>query len=555
MHLLELCTGGNEVALAVLILSIVSIVGLGLSTLKFRGIGLGITGVLFSGLLFGHLGWNIDDSVLQFVKEFGLILFVFTIGLQIGPGFFSSLRQQGLPSNLCAAAIVVVGAVVTVIAGWILGIHPFACAGLFSGATTNTPSLGAVQQAIAMLPNPDQIHKSLPALAYAVAYPGGVLGIILSILLLKFLFRVDTRSEASSLEESHQSPPLKRRSLTVTNPGLEGLSISRIPGLSAAGIVISRIQHAATGEVRIAGGSEILGMGDTLLAVGTKVALDDFQHVIGTRSENDLLNGVSGIQYRRIMVTRKEPLGKSLRQLALHTRLGVIVTRIIRGDLELPGSPDLRLQYGDSLHVVGDPEGLAESEKLLGNSAKDLGHTNFLPVFIGLALGVLAGLVPLSIPGLPVAVRLGLAGGPLVVAILLSRIGQFGSIVWYMPEGANLALRELGIILFLSCVGLKAGSRFFSTLMSPEGLSWLIAGFLITVIPLLLVGTIARLVLKMNFVTLSGLIAGSMTDPPALAFANAMTGSNSASISYAAVYPFSMLLRILCAQLLVLLLR
>lgn len=555
MNLLQQLTGTNEVALTVLILSIVTIVGLGISTLKIRGIGLGITGVLFSGLLFGHLGWHLEDSVLQFVKEFGLILFVFTIGLQIGPGFFSSLRHQGLPVNLCAAAIVLIGALVTVLSGWLLGIHPFAGAGLFSGATTNTPSLGAAQQAISMLPGIEPGTKTLPALAYAVAYPGGVLGIILSIVVLRAVFRVDTKAESKALQESHLIPPLKRRSLTVTNPGLEGLTIAQIPGLAGGGIVISRIQHADTGELKVAGGGEVLHQGDTLLAVGTKAALDDFQHVIGTRSENDLLNGASGILYRRIIVTRKSPLGKSLRQLALHTKLGVIVTRIQRGDLELPGSPDIRLQYGDTLQVVGDAEGLGEAEKLLGNSPKDLGHTNYLPIFIGLALGVLAGLIPLAIPGLPVAVKLGLAGGPLVIAILLSRIGQIGPVVWYMPEGANLALRELGIILFLACVGLKAGSKFFSTLMSPEGASWLLAGFCITVIPLLVVGILARLLLKMNFVTLSGMIAGSMTDPPALAFANAMTDNGSASISYAAVYPFTMLLRILFAQLLVLLVR
>ncbi len=557
MKLLQQFAGTNEVALAVLVLSVVTVVGLAISALKFRGIGLGITGVLFSGLLFGHLGWHIDDAVLQFVKEFGLILFVFTIGLQIGPGFFSSLRQQGLPTNLCAAAIVLGGASVTIVAGWILGIHPFAAAGLFSGATTNTPSLGAAQQAIAMVPGAESGSKSQAALAYAVAYPGGVLGIILSIVGLRTIFEIDTASEVASFEQErrNQTPPLKRRSLTVTNPALEGLTIATIPGLPSAGVVISRIQHSDTGEVSVATGNEPIRLGDTIMAVGTAANLDRFQPVIGSRSENDLLNNATGILYRRIIVTRKGPLGKSLRQLGLHTTYGVIVTRIQRGELELPGHPDTRLQYGDVLQAVGDGEGLDQAAALLGNSPKDLGHTNFLPVFLGLALGVVAGLIPLAIPGLPGAIRLGLAGGPLVIAIILSRIGQIGQIVWYMPEGANLALRELGIILFLACVGLKAGSRFIPTLMSPQGLGWLIAGFCITVIPLLVVGVIARLVMRMNFVTLSGLIAGSMTDPPALAFANAMTKSDAASVSYAAVYPFTMLLRILCAQLLVLLVR
>jgi len=372
---------------------------------------------------------------------------------------------------------------------------------------------------------------------------------------LRAIFRIRTEEEVAEFEKARrsQTPPLKRRSLTVTNANLHGLTIARIPGLRDSGVVISRIQHAENGEVHVATGGETMHTGDTILAVGTKEGLDDLQRIVGTRSENDLLNNATGILYRRIIVTRKEPLGKSLRQLALHTTYGVIVTRIQRGDLEMAGSPETRLQYGDTLQVVGDQQGLDQAAALLGNSPKDLGHTNFLPVFLGLALGVTAGLIPLAIPGLPVAVRLGLAGGPLVIAIILSRIGQIGRVVWYMPEGANLALRELGIILFLACVGLKAGSKFIPTLMSPQGLSWLVAGFCITVIPLLVVGVVARLVMRMNFVTLSGLIAGSMTDPPALAFANAMTKSDAASVSYAAVYPFTMLLRILCAQLLVLL--
>lgn len=252
-------------------------------------------------------------------------------------------------------------------------------------------------------------------------------------------------------------------------------------------------------------------------------------------------------------MTRKEPLGKSLRQLALHTTYGVIVTRIQRGDVEMPGDADMKLQFGDTLQVVGDTQGLDQAAALLGNSAKELGITHYLPVFIGLALGVAAGLLPLALPGLPVPVRLGLAGGPLVIAIILSRIGRIGPLVWYMPSGANLALRELGIILFLACVGLKAGAKFIPTLMSPQGVTLLAAGFCITLIPLVAVGIVARLLLKMNYVTLCGLIAGSMTDPPALAFANSMVKSDGASVSYAAVYPLTMLLRILCAQVLVLL--
>jgi len=329
--------------------------------------------------------------------------------------------------------------------------------------------------------------------------------------------------------------------------------VAQIPGLPEAGVVISRIHTASTGEIDVATGQMDIHVGDTLLAVGTPVDLDRFQNGIGEHSEEDLLGGDSGIIYRRIIVTRKTPLGKTLRELALHTICGVIVTRIQRGEIEIPGAPDTRLQFGDTLLCVGDEKGLNQAAKLLGNSPKELGHTNFLPVFLGIALGVAAGLIPVALPGLPAPVRLGLAGGPLVIAIILSRIGQIGRLVWYMPADANLALREMGIVLFLACVGLKAGAKFIPTLMSPEGLSWLIGGFCITLIPILLIGIAARLILKMNYVTLCGLVAGSMTDPPALAFANTMVKSDSVSISYAAVYPLTMLLRILCAQLLVLL--
>lgn len=553
MDLLQRLTGTNEVALAVLVISIISVTGLALSAIKFRGVGLGITGVLFAGLFYGHLGWHIDDGVLHFLREFGLILFVFTIGLQIGPGFFASLRREGLPVNLCAAAIVTGGAALTVLVAKILGIHPLAAAGLFSGATTNTPSLGAAQQAITMLPHADSASKGLPALAYAVAYPGGVIGIILCIVLLPRLLRIDIRRETEAFEAGRRgaSAPLRNRHFRITNPNLAGLTVSRIPGLRGSGIVISRIRNAATGEIHVAKGDEPLHAGDTLLAIGTPEALEALRVVVGEHSDDDLLGGAPGIMHRRIIVTRKEPLGKSLRELALHTAYGVLLTRIQRGGLELPGDPSTRLQYGDAVMVVGDARSLDQVSAILGNSPKELGVTNYLPVFLGIALGVAAGLVPITLPGLPSAVRLGLAGGPLLVAIVLSRIGQIGRVVWYMPADANLALREMGIVLFLACVGLKAGSNFIPTLMSPQGVSWLIGGFCITLLPILLAGIAARLMLRMNYVTLSGMIAGSMTDPPALAFANAMNGGNSASISYAAVYPLTMLLRILCAQLLV----
>ncbi len=556
MSLLEQLAGGNAVAHAVLVLSIISFAGLALAAVKFRGVGLGITGVLFAGIFFGHIGWHIEEEVLHFVREFGLILFVFTIGLQIGPGFFASLRRQGLPANLCAAGIVVGGALLTAGLAALLGINPFAAAGLFSGATTNTPSLGAAQEAMATLPGLDAVSRGFPALAYAVAYPGGVLGIIACILLLRVIFRIDPAKELAAFDEERRShaPPLKRRNLHVTNPNLDGLPVSKLPGLRGTGIIVSRLLEAATGEAHVAAPDTVVRRGDTILAVGTEEALDEFQRIVGAVSDVDVMEVSAHILHRRVVVTRKAALGKSLRQLAIHTAYGVVATRIQRGELELAADPDTRLQFGDTLQVVGDAEGLDQVAALMGNSPRDLGHTNFLPVFVGIALGVAAGLVPVALPGLPAPVRLGLAGGPLVCAILLSRLGHLGPVVWFMPAGANLALRELGIVLFLACVGLKAGARFVPTLLSPDGAVWLAAGFAITLAPILVAGAVARKFLKMNFVAITGMIAGSMTDPPALAFANALVRSDAPSISYAAVYPLTMLLRILCAQVLVLVL-
>lgn len=556
MDLLTTVTGGNEIAEMVLILSVIAVVGLGLSAIKIRGIGLGTTWVLFAGLFFGHIGWRVEDSVLQFVREFGLILFVFTIGLQIGPGFFASLRKQGLPANLLAATVVIGGALMTLLLAWLLGLQSTAAAGLFSGATTNTPSLGAAQQALLLLPGVEPALRSLPALAYAVAYPGGIVGIILCLVVLRLVFRIDPGRELAAFESENRSraPVLHRRNLRITNANLDGLPLSDIPGMRETGIIISRLRSAGQDVVELAKPDSIIHMGDTILAVGSTRSLDNFQRIVGEVSTINLLESQSDLLQRRIIVTHKYPLGKSLRQLAVHTAYGVVATRIQRGEFELAADPDMKLQFGDTLHMVGDAQGLDQAATLLGDAPKELAHTNFLPVFAGVAMGVLAGLIPLSFPGLPIPVRLGLAGGPLVMAIILSRLGQIGPLVFYMPPNANLALRELGIVLFLASVGLKSGERFMPTLLSADGLTWVLAGFAITFVPILLVGVAARVFLRMNYTALSGLIAGSMTDPPALAFANAMMKSDAPAISYAAVYPLTMLLRILAAQLLILLL-
>lgn len=546
----------QPIAHAVLMLATVAVAGLALGSLKYRGIGLGTAGVLFAGILFGHFGQRIDHAILDFVKEFGLVLFVFTIGLQLGPGFFAALRQQGLKLNALALAIVVLGAITATLVARLMGIDFAAALGLLSGATTNTPSLGAAEQALGTLPDLAAERAALPALAYAVAYPVGIVGIIGSMLVLKGMFRIDPARELEEFRAAQQKgvEPLERMNLIVENRNLDGLTIADVPGRREAGVIVSRIRRAGADEVQAANESTTLCVGDAILAVGTPSGLAGFLRVVGRESDADLMKSPGQVTYRRVAVTSKGVLGKTLRELGLDHLYRVTVSRVTRADLEMTAVPGLRLQFGDVLQVVGEPDDIALAAGALGNSIKALNETQFIPLFLGIALGVFAGVLPISFPGLPVPVRLGLAGGPLVLAIVLSRVGHIGRLVWHMPVNANLAFRELGITLFLACVGLKAGEKFFATVFTGTGLLWLACAVCITMIPLVAVGAFARRALGLNFVTVTGLIAGSTTDPPALAFAGALAKSDAPSVAYATVYPMTMLLRILTAQALALIL-
>ena len=517
-----------------------------------RGVGLGTAGVLFAGILTGSFGKPLDHATLEFVKEFGLILFVFTIGLQLGPGFLAALRQQGLALNALAATVVVLGALTAPTLGWLLGIDPAAVLGLLSGATTNTPSLGAAQQTLTTLPGVSLDRQELPALAYAVTYPVAIAGIIATLLALKALFRIDPLKEAEAFaaEQRRGAEPLERRTLIVENPNLEGVAVEAIPGRQETGVTVSRIRRAGEDQVRLAGGATVLKNGDRIVAVGTDAMLDRFQQVVGRRSDEDLLQAPGGLTSVRVVVTSKRALGKSVRELGLDHLFGVVVTRMTRADLEMSAVQDLRLRFGDVLQVVGNQESIQRAAVFLGNSLKELNETHFIPLFIGIALGIALGTAPVAVPGLPQPLRLGLAGGALIVALVLGRLGRIGRLVWHMPANVNLAFREFGITLFLAAVGLMAGPKFFSTVFSPVGALWLFAGLFVTVPPILVTGVFARAVLKTNFMALSGLLAGSMTDPPALAFASNISRSDAPTVSYATVYPLTMVLRILSAQLL-----
>jgi putative transport protein len=523
-----------------------------LGSVPLGGVSLGIGGVLFAGLAFGYLGFQVDPHILHFVREFGLILFIFTMGMQVGPGFFSSLRQQGLRLNILAAAIVLLGALLTLGLVIVTGMPMETAVGLYSGATTNTPALGAAQEALlSVTPNP---AAQPPSVSYAVAYPFGIVGIILSMLLLRRMFHIDPMAEAKVFEEKQQGrqEALVRLNLRVDNPNLEGLTIQQIPGIKTLGIVISRIQPVGEEEVRIAHADTILHVGDLLLAVGPAEKLAQLQVVVGSKSEIDLLQAPGLVTYRQLVVTRGEVLGKPLQALGFPQRYEITVTRVTRAGVEITARPDLELQFGDLLQVVGTEASLGQVAAVVGNETKELNYTRFVGFFVGIAFGVLLGSWPLQFRAIPAPVKLGLAGGPLLAAIIFSSLGRLGSIVFYIPNNANLAFRELGISLFLACVGLSAGQQFVEVLLHGDGLYWIIYAGIINLVPLLCVGVATRILLQANYAALCGLLAGSMTDPPALAFSHTMTGSDASSVVYAAVYPLTMLLRVVSAQLLVL---
>jgi putative transport protein len=544
----------ESVAQALLIISLVAATGLALGGIRIGGIGLGIAGVLFSGILFGHFGFKINPDIMGFAREFGLILFVYTIGMQVGPGFLASLRSQGMVLNSLAFLIVACGVLITWGLVALEKIPMPVAAGLFSGATTNTPSLAAAEEALKQVPGITSEALVMPGLGYAIAYPFGIVGIILAMLLLRSMFRVQPAEAAASFEKSDRAAHahLDSLSLEVSNPNIDGFKVADLPGLERNGVVISRILHQ--GVLETATPDSVLRSGDIVHAVGPSEALEKLQPLIGKPSGTDLRSMPSSIISKRIVVSRKKALGKSLKELNFRGLYNVTLTRITRAEVEFTPGPHFTLQYGDTVIAVGEAGAVDHVSQELGNSAKQLDHPEVVPIFIGLALGVVLGNIPIPCPGLPVPVKLGLAGGPLLVALILSRVGRLGPLNWYMPQSANFMLRELGIILFLSCVGLKAGGQFFHILINGEGLYWMGLAFLITFVPLILAGCVAQKFLKLNYLSTCGLLAGSMTDPPALSFANAMAPSNAQSISYATVYPLVMILRVLAAQLLVLLL-
>lgn len=540
----------NEISITISILSLVAIVGLWLGGLRIRGVGLGIGGVLFGGIIVAHVMQRqniaLDAHTLHFIQEFGLILFVYTIGIQVGPGFFASLRQSGLRLNAFAALIVLLGGLIAIILHKLFNVPLPIILGILSGAVTNTPSLGAGQQVLTELGGA-QITAQM-GMGYAVAYPFGIIGILLSMGLIRLLFKINVDNETSAYEQQGNKNGFSGINVRVTNPNINGIALRDIPDFGLHEVIYSRLKRHD--ELITPHPNTLIYNNDIVHLVGDKKHLRKMQIILGEEAGNEPVNsGNSPLKNVRAVVTNENVFGKKIAQLQIQTQHDVVISRINRAGVELIPTGEVSLQFGDVLHLVGREANLDAVLALIGNAQHKLQHVQMLPVFIGIGLGVLLGSVPLHIPGIPVALKLGLAGGPLVVALILARIGSIGKLYWFMPPSANLALREIGIVLFLAVVGLKAGGNFFSTLLSGEGLTWILYGAMITLLPLMIAGVIARKYANMNYLTLCGLLAGSMTDPPALAFANAIKENNgAAALGYATVYPLTMFLRIMLPQ-------
>ncbi|MDM2971945.1 putative transporter [Citrobacter sp. CK198] len=544
----------SDIALTVSVLALVAVVGLWIGNIKVRGVGFGIGGVLFGGIIVGHFvdqaGMTLSSDMLHFIQEFGLILFVYTIGIQVGPGFFASLRVSGLRLNLFAILIVIIGGLVTAILHKIFAIPLPVVLGIFSGAVTNTPALGAGQQILRDLGTPMEAVDQM-GMSYAMAYPFGICGILLTMWLMRMIFRVNVEAEAKQHEDtlSNGHSLIQTMNIRVENPNLNNMALQDVPILNSDKIICSRLKRDETLMVPSPG--TIIQSGDLLHLVGQPADLHNAQLVIGQEVDTSLSTRGTDLRVERVVVTNEKVLGKRIRDLHFKERYDVVISRLNRAGVELVASSDASLQFGDILNLVGRPSSIDAVANVVGNAQQKLQQVQMLPVFIGIGLGVLLGSIPLFVPGFPVALKLGLAGGPLIMALILGRIGSIGKLYWFMPPSANLALRELGIVLFLAVVGLKSGGDFIDTLTQGDGLSWIGYGIFITAIPLITVGLLARIFAKMNYLTLCGMLAGSMTDPPALAFANNLHAtSGAAALSYATVYPLVMFLRIITPQLL-----
>ena len=546
---------GGGVAHSVLILSLVISIGLYLGKIKVANISLGLTWVLFIGLVFGHFCLNLDEHLLHFLKEFGLILFVYSIGLQVGPGFFSSFRKGGARLNVFATTTIALSIIVSLVIFYLTGTPATTMAGILTGAVTNTPGLGAAQQANSDLNGVDSPEI---ALGYVVTYPIGVLGVICAFILLKYILRINTVKEEEEAKRGlgmMEELSVRSFSILVINKNIEGKTLHELKDIAACDFVVSRILPAGSDvHTVIVNGKTTFHQGDRILVISNPKDMEPITVLFGVPTEVDWQKCDNRMIVRRMIVTQPEINGKTLSQLKIRSHFGANITRVNRADVDLVAAPYLNLQLGDKVTVVGTELAVSQTEKVLGNSMKRLNYPNLIPIFLGIALGCILANMPIIIPGIPQYLKLGLTGGPLIAAILIGYIGPKHRLITYNTISANLMLREIGFCIFLACVGLGLGKEFMNIVISQGGLTWIGYGVLITILPILIGGIIGRTVFHLNYYTMIGVLAGTNTNPVALSYANDQTGSDSPSVGYATVYPFAMFLRILSIQIFVLVL-
>ena len=552
---------GTGIAHSILLFAIVIASGLWLGKKKVKGISIGSTWILFLGILLSHFGLRADPAALAFMKEFGLILFVFSIGMQVGPGFFQSFRKGGVGLNLLAAGMILLGVLVTLSIHWITGESLTTMVGVLSGAVTNTPGLGAAQHTmldalVAEGQTAAAAEEATSALAsaYAVSYPLGVIGVISVLILLKSLFRIDLNKERAQLEEQDKDSQdtARRMHCEVENPAVFGKKLSEVMVGHADQFLVSRLMRG--NEIFSPGPDTVLEQGDKVLIVTSQPNVEAVRIVFGEEVPmhlEDWLQQDENLVIRRLCISKSSLTGKQLRSLHIRNTYGVTVTRVARAGVELVARPTLQLQMGDTITVVGTVKGIDQVARIVGNKPETLSKPNLVPIFFGIALGVIVGSIPIAFPGIPQPVKLGLAGGPLIIAILLGHFGPKWGITTYTTISANMMLREVGISFFMAAVGLGAGENFVASVVS-GGYRWILYGALITLIPTFLTGLVARLVFKFNFYRICGLISGGSTNPPTLAFAQGAYGTDYTSINYATVYPLTTFLRVLSAQVLIL---
>jgi putative transport protein len=539
----------------VLLVALTIALGLFLSRIKICGVSLGTTWILFVGIVASHFGLVLDPTTSHFVKEFGLILFIYSIGMQVGPSFFSSFRKGGLSLNMLATGLILLGGVTAYAIHLITGEDLFSMVGVLYGAVTNTPGLGAAQQTYSDMYNEQNAHF---AQGYAVAYPLGVVGIILCIILIKVIFKINFKEEQALYQANNTKNTTELRALTIeiNNEAIAGKTIADVQSISGRQCVISRLLHRKTQDIELVNDKSTLQVGDQLFLVAKPDDAEALKTLLGHEVEGMDMEKWNALESNnlvceRVVVTTPSLNGKRLGDLALRQTFNVTVSRVKRSGVDLIAHPHLLLQLGDRLTVVGTEPSVRKIQEMVGDSVKKLDEPNLMATFLGIALGVLLGSLPIFFPGMPVPVKLGLAGGPLIVSILIAKFGPQLKLITYTTSSANMLMRQIGICMFMAAVGLGAGVGFVDTICA-GGYWWVLYGFIITVVPCLVIGIVARLFCKLSYFTIAGMISGATTDPPALAYSNSICGNDQASVAYSTVYPLSMFLRVLSAQILVL---